>query len=234
MRLDEGGAGGIKPRVFPGAGDRKQLPHRIGGGDSFPFAVAAAAHAANDGVNFVAILLGVAQTFEQKSARTFAHDKAIGAGSKRAAAGGAERPDFAEFDKDGSAHVAVNAAGDGGVYFMVVEQFDGGVNGGEAGGASGVGDEVGAAHIEHIGDAPGDDVGQFAGHGIFVDGGNTLVDDAVPFLHDLLTHVAGQLLVGGGTFQGVGKFGEGDAAVGDVGLLTAHGGAHDNGRFFCV
>ena len=194
-----------------------------------PSPVAGAAHAADHGVNAVAVALGVGQAFEHKGGGALAHDKPVGAAAKGAGAGGAERADLAEFHKGADAHVAIHAAGDHRVDLLVDQHFHRRLDGGEAGGAGGVGDEVRPAQIEHVGHASGDDVGQLAGHGVFGDGRVGLVDVGMPGGQDRLARGArqpGELRHGG---QGMGIFGKDDALIGDEGAFAAHGRAEDDG-----
>ncbi len=148
-------------------------------GDAFTLAVAAAGHAADDGVDLVAGALGIGQTLQEERTRPFAHDKAVRAVAERSRAGGAQRADLAKLDVGRRAHVAVNAAGDDGIHLVFVKHLDGRFDGGEAAGAGGVGDEVRPAQVEHVGHTPGDDVGQFAGHRVLGDGRHILVECGV-------------------------------------------------------
>ncbi len=143
-------------------------------------------------------------------------------------------PILQNLTKTERAHVAIYTASNDGINFICAEQFDGGVDGGKAGSAGRVGDEVGAAQIEHIGHPPGDDVGQFAGHGVFSDSGNALVDGAVPFADNLFTHVFRKLIESVRGLQGVGILGEDDAVLGDVMHFPAHRCAQDDACFFSV
>ena len=151
VRLDQRRRGRVEAGVFPGPPRGQHLADRIRRSDALALAVGETAHAADDGVNLVAIPFGVGQALEQEEAPTLAHDKAIGAIAKRTAAGGAERPDLAELDEDGRPHVAVNAAGDHGVAMVLGQHFDGGIDGGKTGRTGRVGDEVRPAQVQHIG-----------------------------------------------------------------------------------
>ena len=230
--FDQSGRSRVQTRNFPGAFDGQLLADGVGRGDTFALAVAAATHAANHSINFVAAAFSVGQPFEQERAGTFAHHKAIGPIAKGTAAGGAEGADFAEFDEDGRAHVTIHAAGDDRVDLVLGQHFDGGVESRKAGGAGRVGDEVGAAQIEQIGHAPRDDIGQFTGHSIFGDGRETLVDDGVPVGDDLPPQIGRQLIESRRGGQGVGVFGENDAVLGGVMQFATHGCAEDHGRAF--
>ncbi len=181
VRFDQGGAGRIEAGVFPGALRGQLLADGVGGGDALPLAITAAAHAADGAVNLVAVAFGVGQALEQKERSAFAHHEAVGAVAKGAAAGGAEGADLAELDEGRRPHVAIYTAGQHRIAAVVDEVFDRRFDGGEGGGAGGVGDEARPAQVEGVGDAAGDDVGQFAGHRVLGDGGNPGLDDFAPF-----------------------------------------------------
>ena len=232
--FDEGGRGRVQPGVFPGAGHCQLLSDGVGGGDALAFAIAGTADAANDGVNAVSVSLGVRQPFQQEGGRAFAHDEAICAIAEGAGSRGAERADFAEFDVAGNIHVAVHAAGEDGVHLALDEHGKSRFHGGEAGGAGGVGDEVGTAQVEDVGDAPGDDVGQFARHGVLGDGGDFVGDGFLPAVQNFLLRGAGQAVKGGDGFQRLGVFGQDDAGAGEEDALAAHGRAQNDGGAFGV
>ena len=75
------------------------LADRVRRGDAFALAIAGAAHAADHGVDPVAVALGVGQALEQECGCAFAHHKAIGAFAERARAGCAQRADLAELNE---------------------------------------------------------------------------------------------------------------------------------------
>ncbi len=228
MGLDQGGRGRIQFGRFPGALHSQLLADRVGGSDALAFAVAAAGHAADDGVDLVAGALGVFQSFQQERARAFAHDKAVSADTEGARARGAESADLAEFDKGRCAHVAVDAAGQYRVYFVLGQELNGRLDGGEAAGAGGIGDEVRPTQVEDVGHAARDDVGEFTGHGVFVDGRQGAVHDRVELLHQGHLCRRRQPLKLGRGAQPAGVFGEGDALGGDVVQLAAHSRAQDD------
>ena len=204
------------------------LADRIRRGNALALAVAAAGHAANDGVDFVAGALGVGQSFKQERARALAHDEAVGAIPKRPRAGSAQRADLAELDKGRRAHVAVDAPGEHGVHLVLVQHLDGRLDSGEAAGAGGVGDKVRAAQVEHVGHTPGDDVGQFAGHGVFGDGRHTLVECGVKLFDERFLGRRGEFGELGCAAQPTDIFGEDDALRGDVVQFAAHGRAQND------
>ncbi len=228
VRFDQGCGGRVETGVFPGATDGEALPRRVGRGDALAPAVAGSPDAADHGVDAVAVAFGVRQPFQEKGGGTFAHDEAVGALGKGAAACGAECADLAELDEGRRAHVAVHAAGNERIRPAVSQHLDRGADGGEAGGASGVGYEVGAAQIQHVGNASGDDVRQFAGHGIFGDGGEDRADALAPLLQDGLAHRLRQAAESRAALQGACVFGQDDALRGEVVLLAAHRRAEDH------
>ncbi len=159
MRFHQRGAGGFQARVFPRALDGEQLSLRVGRGNTLALAVAGACDTADNGVDLVAVALGVGQPLEQERAAAFTHDEAIGSRTKGAAARSAQRTDFAELDEARCAHVAVHAACDHGIGLPGIERLTRGLHGSKRGCAGSVGNEVGAAQIEYIGHAPGHNVG---------------------------------------------------------------------------
>ena len=72
-------------------------------------------------VDPVAVALGVGQPLEHEQRRALAHHEAVRAGVERARPGGGQRADLAELHERGHVHVAVDAAGDGGVELAVDE-----------------------------------------------------------------------------------------------------------------
>ncbi len=201
---------------------RQLLPDGVGGGNAFAFAIAGPAHAANDRVNFVTGSFRIFQPFEQEGPGPFAHHKTIGSITKRPCSSSTQRANFAKLDEAADTHVAVYPARHHCVHLVFGEQFNSRVYGGKTGGASSVGDEVGAAQVQHIGHPPGDDVGQFAGHGIFGDAGQGVVNDIVPMGENGFACGRGQLLELWYSLQGTGIFGENNARIGDVMEFPPH------------
>ncbi len=159
MGFHQGGSSGIKPRVFPCARRCQPLSQGIRGGDALALAIAGPAHAANDGVNAVAILFGIFQPLQQESGSAFAHHKAIGPIPKGAGSAAAEGADLAELHVAGNVHIAVHATRDHGVNLVFNQHGKSGFDGGKTGGAGCVGNEVGAAQVKDVGNTPRDDVG---------------------------------------------------------------------------
>ena len=144
--------------TLPGALDRLLWPDRVGGSDALTLAVAGPADAPDDGIDPVAIALGVGEALEQQDGGPLAHDKAVGALGIGARAVGAEGADLGELDKAVGVHVAVDAAGEDGVEMPGQQALDRGFERGERGGTGRIGDKVGPAQVEDVGHAPGDDV----------------------------------------------------------------------------
>ena len=228
VSFQQGGRGRVQAGVGPGALGRQDLADGVGGGDTLALAIAGAAHATDDGVDLVAVALRVGQALEQEGGGPFAHNKAIGAVAEGPAAGGAQRADLAELDKDAGAHVAVHAAGQHRIHLAGRQQFHRRVDGRETGGASRVGDEAGSAQVEHVGHPARDDVGQLAWHGVFGDGRQGGVHAFVPPGQNRLAHSGGQLLELRHRFQSIAILRELDAHGGDVVILAAHGRAQDH------
>ena len=64
-------------------------------------------------------------------------------------------------------------------------------DGGEGRGAGGIGDKVGAAQVQHVGDPARDDVGQFPRHRIFARLGQRALHLGVKLLKDRRLHPGG-------------------------------------------
>ena len=172
------GHAGVLPATLHG----QSLADGIRRRDAFAFAITGAAHAANDRVNGVAGLFGIGKALENEDGCTFAHHEAIGASGIRARAGSGQRADFAKFNVRGRAHVGVDTTGDRGVEIVLRQALDGRTGCRHGRSACRVGHEIRAAEIVQGGDAPGDDIGQFAWHGVFGDLRKTLVDTLPQFV----------------------------------------------------
>ena len=216
--------------VLPCALDGPLLTDRVGGGDPFASAIAGTADAADDGIDPVSVALGVVQALEHQDHGSLAHHKAVGPLCVGPGAVGAEGADLAELDKGGRAHVAVDAPGERGVKLPGDQSLDRGMEGRHGGSAGGVGDKVGAAQVERVGHAAGDDVGQLAGHGILGDAGDAVADLFAHAAQDRQLQVRRELLKVGHGFEGVDVLGQVNAQGGDVVVLPGHGIAQDDGR----
>ena len=228
MRFEQRGRGRVQAGIFPRTPGGKNLPDRVGGRDALALAVRGSAHAADDGVDFVAVTFGVGEAAQQERGRAFAHDKAVGAFAKGAGAGGAECADLAEFDEGRHAHVAIDAAGNHCIGAPLGECLEGGTDGGKGRGAGGVGDKVWPAQVEHVGHAPGHNVSQFAGHGVFGNVGQRVIHACAPALQDVRAGASRQARKFRHGFQHVRKLRKDDAVLRNVVQFAAHGRAQDD------
>ena len=174
--LDEGAGRRVEARGRPAVPEREALADRVRGGDPLAAPVARAADAPDDGVDPVAVALGVGEPLEEEERRPLAHDEAVGPVGVGARPGGRERADLAELHEARRAHVPVEAAGEDGVEVARDEAVDGRAHRREGGGAGGVGDVVGAVEVEEVRDPPGDAVRQLARHRVLGDRGKAPVD----------------------------------------------------------
>ncbi len=167
MAFEERHGRGVQPGALPGASQGQDLPDGIGGRDALALAVAGTTHAANHRVDAIARLLRVLQALAHEEGTTLAHDKTVGVLVIGSRAVGRERPDLAELDEGGGAHVAVHGARDHHVVVVIDQAVGRCLQGGQRRSARCVGGEVRPAQVEHGGHPAGGDVGQFAGHGVF-------------------------------------------------------------------
>ena len=144
-------------------------------------------------------------------------------------AGGRERTDLAELHERVDAHVAVDAAGHDGVELVVDQAGDGGVQGGQPGGARGIGGEVRAAEVEQVRHPAGDDVRQLAGHGVLGDVEDVVEVAASGLLHDPLAGLGREAGQGRRLLEPPEHLRQPDPHARLVVLLAAEGVAEDDG-----
>ena len=223
--------GGVRDEagVLPAALNGKLLPDGVRGGDAFTPPVARSAHAANNGIDRIAVAFGVGEAFEQEHGRSFPHHEAVGPFAVGPGAGSRERTDLAKLGERRGAHVGVGAAGDDGIVVVLGEPFDGRRNTSHGRGARRIDDVVRPVEIEQVGNAARDDVRQFAGHRVFGDLRDPLADAGLHFLQDGLLRLRGQRSEARRVFQFLGVFREEDAQGRQVMLVAPHGVAHDHG-----
>ena len=181
---------GESPALCQRALDGQALADRVGRRDALALAVARAADAAHDGVDAVAVALGVGEALEHEQARALAHDEAVGAVRVRARTGRRQRADGAELDEARGAHVAIDAAGDRHVELAVGEALDRRVHRRHRRRARGVDGEVRSVEVEEVGDAPGGAVAQLAGHRVLADAGQRRLQVGMQLALDRGPHVA--------------------------------------------
>ena len=228
MGLDHGAGGRVESGVAPGPLNGENLADRVGRGDALALAVGRGAQATDDRVDRIAVALGIFQALEQENRAALAHHKAVGPIAEGAGAGSAERADLAELHKGGRPHVAVDAAGQHGVHPVIGEQFHGGVDSGEGGGAGGIGDKVRAAQVQQVGHAPGHDIRQLAGHRVLGDLRQRAIHLGVELRDQLGLGGGGQRAKDRGGAQQSGILGEDHPLVGQVVQLAAHRRAEDH------
>ncbi len=186
VRLDELHAPGAVAGVLVGAPDGLGLALALGRVDGGPAAVAAGADAADHGVDAVTVLLGLVQALEGDHAEAFAEHGAVGLvaeGPAVAALGERRRLREAEVHED-VVH-RVRASADHDVRLAEVELVHRHRERAERGCTGRVGDAVGTAEVQAVGDAPGDDVAEHAGEGGLLPG-RVVALDALAGLLDLV------------------------------------------------
>ena len=128
--------------------------------------VGRAAHTAEDGVDAVAVTLGVGEALEGDHPQAFAQDRAVGLVRERTAvAGGAQRRRLAEAHVHEDVVQRVDAPGDHEIAVAEVELAHRHRHRRERARAGRVGHAVGPSEIEAVGDATGHDVAEQAGEG---------------------------------------------------------------------
>ena len=214
--------------MAPAAFDGQLLPLGIGCRDAFAAAVRRAADAAQDGIDRIAVALGVVETFEQEEGSTFTHHETVRPFTVGPRAGGRQGADLAEFGERRGAHIGVDAAGQDGVVIVLLEAFDGGGDRRHGRGAGGVDDVIGAVQVEDVGHPTGDDIGELAGHGVLVDLGQASADAGAQLVDDLPPRRRVELAERGRVLELFGVLGEEDAQRRHVVLVAGHGVAEDH------
>ena len=162
---------GADAGLFVGAAQRLFLAGGVRFVDRRAAAVAGGADAADDGIDAVAVALGVGQALQNDDAQPLAQGGAVAVGIEGAGvAARREGRRFAEAGVHEDVVKGIDAAGDDHVGFARRQLQGGQVDGGEGAAAGGVADAVGAAEIEVTADAAGDDVAEETGKGIFLPG----------------------------------------------------------------
>ena len=147
---------------------RPQLARRQRCRQALGVAVAAAAHALDDGVDAVAVAFGIGQPLQRHHRDAFADDDAVARGVEGvAAAARRQRLRLAEAQVAERALHRVDTAGEHDVAASGGQLGDGLVDSRQRRAAGRVGREVHAAEVQPVGDAPGDHVEQDAGEGVF-------------------------------------------------------------------
>ena len=220
--------------IGPRPPHREDLTNGIGGRDALALAVARTTGGAHDGVDAIAVALGVFEPFEQEDRGALAHHEAVGPVGVGPGAGGRQRADLAELHIARRAHVRVDAAGEHRVEVVMSEAIESGRHRGHGRGAGRVGHEIGSVQVEERRDASGDDVRQLAGHRVFVDRRETAGDAQTHlFEHGGALRVR-QAREARRFGQLVGELGPHDAGGGEVMLIARHRVTDDDRRSIAI
>ena len=169
VRLDQPDALGGDAGVSIGVAQRLFLPVGARGVDGVPLAVAGGTHAADDGVDPVAVALGVGQALQHHDAKPLAQDGAVGVDVERlGVAGRGQGRGLAETHVHEDVVEGVDAAGDHDVRLARGELHGGQVQRAQRTCASGVHHAVGAAQVVLLADPAGHHVPQKAGKGVLL------------------------------------------------------------------
>ncbi len=167
--FDEANGGGRVASELVATGQRDALTLGTRRVDALGATVGRGAETADDGVDFVAVAFGVFEPANDEHAAAFAHHGAIGRGGEWSAFPGRRHGGrLRETHIHENRVQRIDAAGDHAVGGAELELAEAEVEGGEGAGAGGIGDAVGAAEVEAVGDAASDDVAETAGEGALV------------------------------------------------------------------
>ncbi len=175
----ERGAGAAPPPLHGEA-----LSHRIGGGDALPLSVRRRTHPHDDGIDPVAVALGVGQALQEENAGPLPHHEPVGPFGVGTAVPARERADLAELHERGRVHVGVDAAGEDRVVVVLDEPLHRSRHGRQGRGACRVGDVVGALEVPQLCHAPCHDVAELTGHGVLGDVGEPVAHPGEHLLED--------------------------------------------------
>ena len=114
VALDQHHRGGIDSRPAIGPAHRAGMPARAGRGQSLALAVAGQADALNDGIDSIAVALGVGPPLQYHDAHPFARNHAVGVGRERPGSPRARQGiELAKYQGKIDVGLEVDAAGDG-------------------------------------------------------------------------------------------------------------------------
>ena len=169
VRFDQFDGGRLVADTFVGAAQSLGLAFSARRIDAGRAPVRGGAEAPDDCVNSIPVTFGIVETLERQHADTLADDRPVGAGREWPAVTGRR-----EGRRLREAHVhhdvveRIDAAGEDQVGLVQVKSVQRSLKGRQRTRAGGIDDEVGAAEIEAVGGASGDDVAQQAGEGCFL------------------------------------------------------------------
>ena len=234
VRFNQAHGFGRVIQLFKGFFHRQFLTFGVGSGDAFAFPVGRSTDGADNGVNLVAGFYRIGQTFQNYHTGAFGHYEAVGTRIKRIGPRFGQSANFAELNVRRGRHHLVHTACNGHVKVTHAKPVYGLVNGRQRSGASSVHREVGAVQVKYVGDAAGDNVGQFAGHGVFVNGGEFFTHARVHFVQHFLGVGRGQRFEGRGVFQNFIQERAVEARVGHFVFHAAHRVTNDDRRAVMV
>ena len=239
-RIADAGGGPVgldrrdRRRVFtrdvPRALHGQLLADRVGRRDALTLAIARAADPEDDGVDLVAVALGVLETLEHEQCGALTHHEAVGTRIEGSRASCGQGADLAELHERGDAHVVVDSTRDCSIEAVIDEALDRDAHRGEAGRARRIGREVGTAEVEQVGDPAGHHVREFTGHGVLVDLIKVSEKVSSGLVDDVLALIATECRERIGTLEVAHHFGKLDAQVGFVVLLPADRVPDDHGH----
>ena len=164
VALDQHHRGRVDSRPAIGPAHRAGMPAGAGRGQALALAVAGQPDALNDGVDSIAVALGVGPALQDHDAHAFAREHPVGVGRERPGGPRARQGvELAEDQREIDVGLEVDAAGDGQVGPSLEQCPRREVERDQRRGTGGVDDEAGSAQIEPVGEAPGRGVGQLAG-----------------------------------------------------------------------
>ena len=166
VRLDQFDRRGVVAGALVRAAQRLGLSLGTGGVHAGGTPVGRRPQPADDRVDLVAVAFGVGEPLERQHADTFADDGAVGAVGERAAVTGRrERRCLREAHVHHHVVECVDAAGQHHIGLVQIQPVQCRLQRRKRTRAGGVGDEVGTAQVQSVGDPPGDDVAEQAREG---------------------------------------------------------------------
>ena len=224
----------IDASVLIGTTQRPLLTFGVGRSHALALAVGARADAADHRVHAVPVPHRVGEALEHDDAAALAHHKAVRGLVERTRTLGGQRPDLGELRVGGRRHGAVGTTADRHVKIAVLQALDRGLDRGHRPRARRVGGEIRAAEVERVGDAPGGDVGELAGHGIFGDRRQRGFGRLLKIREDLGLLISGERAELRDLAQRLAERREERPDRVLVGDLAAHGLAEDDGDALAV
>ena len=191
MGFDELDGGRAVARLLIGPTDRLDLTAGARCRDALAASVAARTDATDDGLDSIPIANCIREALECQCPTALAHDKAVGSGIERGGMAGRERSDGTEFGEGRRVHGAVARSRDHQIDLAGMQKSAGIEHGSEGGCTSRIGRIIRTLEVEQVGHPPTDDIGQFAGHCVLIDLGQTVEDGILERILARRRHAAG-------------------------------------------